>query len=352
MRASSWAAEYGLIDVVVGAGVEHPHDLGVVVTGGGDDHRHGRHAADHAEHVGAVEVRQARGRGRRRRAASRPRRRGRRRRGPRCGPRARRRRATRAMRLPDPLVVLDHEHRCHRAPTLRRRPRRGHRGSTRLNPPLGRPWAAAKRRAGQDGRVRQDRRSSSPRGSWPAPSPSTLASVGVSTVSDQVTGSSRPAPLSAEQVSDELARRRRRDASHRRRVDHDDDGAADHRRPPPPASTGGRPASASTTDLAPRGRWRPPTTTTTAPPPAAGRPGPTTSSAAPSPCASPPPGVTVVVATPARRASPWTISDSHGNGARVEFESDDHRSRRRRLVGRRSAGRGPRGRLSAGFTSP
>ena len=37
-------------------------------------------------------------------------------------------------------------------------------------------------------------------------------------------------------------------------------------------------------------------------------------------------GVTVVAAAP-KPASRWTASSTHGNGVRVEFESDDHRSR-------------------------
>src|SRR5690606_1266303 len=48
-----------LDQVVVGAGVEQPDDLGVVVPGGGDQHRDAGYPADHAQHVEAVQVGQA-----------------------------------------------------------------------------------------------------------------------------------------------------------------------------------------------------------------------------------------------------------------------------------------------------
>jgi hypothetical protein len=42
--------------VVVGAEVEHPHHLVLVVPRGRHDHRHRADAADHPEHLGAVDV--------------------------------------------------------------------------------------------------------------------------------------------------------------------------------------------------------------------------------------------------------------------------------------------------------
>jgi hypothetical protein len=150
----------------------------------------------------------------------------------------------------------------------------------------------------------------------------TVAWLGVSTVSDQLAGSgSHPDPLSADQISDELAA-----------------GPGD-------TTTTVQPESTTTTVL-------PSTTTTTAAPPPGGStttsttgsvaPPPPTATAQP-PAAQPvtksydleggtatlrftPTGVTVVVATPAPGFT-VKISDSHSNGKRVEFESDDHRSR-------------------------
>lgn len=157
-----------------------------------------------------------------------------------------------------------------------------------------------------------------------------VASLGVSMVGRQVTGS-RPAPLSAEQVREELA------------STGDEPGAGDTTTtaPPGPTVTAG-PATTSTTT----GGGGSPTTAPTA----GGASGPgspdgvtTTTTAAP-----PPPAaattrtyklvggtatlrfsaerVTVVVATPKAGFS-VDVSESHGDGARVEFEGEDHRSR-------------------------
>jgi len=149
-----------------------------------------------------------------------------------------------------------------------------------------------------------------------------LASVAVSMVSGQVTGS-RPAPLSAAQVEDELA-----SAS---------DGTT---------TTAGPTSSTTTTTIAPTAAG----TATTAPggPP----PTPTTSGSGPGPTTTTttrPPGpapssktydmaggtatlrfsaagVTVLAATPKPGFS-VDASPTHDNGVRVEFENDDHRSR-------------------------
>jgi hypothetical protein len=144
-----------------------------------------------------------------------------------------------------------------------------------------------------------------------------VATAGVSLVGDQVTDSRR-APFSAEQVREELA-----------------------------ADTE---AQATTTTTAPTVS----TTTTTAPavPPVtgggSGTAGPSTAGATTTTMTAPPPpapstvtynlvggtatlrfsasGVTVVAAVPSPGYS-VTVSQTHGTGKRVEFESDDHRSR-------------------------
>jgi hypothetical protein len=146
----------------------------------------------------------------------------------------------------------------------------------------------------------------------------TVAWLGVSTVSDQLAGSgSHPDPLSGDQISDELA-------------------AA-------PDSTTTVPLDPTTTTPSPT------TTTTTARPAGTGATTSTTVPVAPPTTTAPPPptqavtrsydleggtttlrftptGVTVVVATPAPGFT-VEISDSHSGGKRVEFESNDHRSR-------------------------
>ncbi len=50
------AAGERLHQVVVGPGVEQPDDLGLLVPGGGDQHRDAGYAADHPQHVEPVEV--------------------------------------------------------------------------------------------------------------------------------------------------------------------------------------------------------------------------------------------------------------------------------------------------------
>ena len=150
-----------------------------------------------------------------------------------------------------------------------------------------------------------------------------LASVAVSMVSGQVTGS-RPAPLSAAQVEDELAA-----ASDGTTTTTGSTGSTTSTSAPAAAGTattvpGGPPATATPTTSA---SGPGPTTTTTTRPPG---PAPSSKtydmvggtatlrfSAA---------GVTVLTATPKPGFSVDT-SSTHGNGVRVEFESDDHRSR-------------------------
>jgi hypothetical protein len=145
-----------------------------------------------------------------------------------------------------------------------------------------------------------------------------VASAGVSMVGEQVTDNSREAPLSAEQVREELV-------------------AGGH-----DTTTTERPAATTSTITAP--------TTVEAGgassdgPSAAADGGATTTSTTPPP---PPPvastktynlvggtatlrfsstGVTVVAAVPKAGFS-VDVSEAHDNGARVEFESEDHRSR-------------------------
>ncbi len=148
-----------------------------------------------------------------------------------------------------------------------------------------------------------------------------LASAAVAVVSRQVTDS-RPAPLSADDVREELAT----------------------------ARDAGEPSDATSTTAA----TVPTTTATTATttPGSSGTPGtsPTTtpgSGSTTSTTATPPvaptsktyaldggtatlrfssAGVTVVAATPKAGFS-VDVGETHGNGVRVEFESDDHRSR-------------------------
>lgn len=156
-----------------------------------------------------------------------------------------------------------------------------------------------------------------------------LASAGVSMVTRQVTGS-RPAPLSAGQVREELAA-----------GEIETDGTT---------TTTSAPARSSTTVAA-----SPSTTVTggpatTAPSSPSSGPGPSSAAAATTTTAPPPPpatttrtydlvggtatlrfspnGVTVVVATPKAGFS-VDVGASHDGGARVEFESVkfDHRSR-------------------------
>jgi len=143
----------------------------------------------------------------------------------------------------------------------------------------------------------------------------TVAWLGVSTVSDQLAGSgSHPDPLSSDEIQSEVAA---------------DEG------PDVTTTTTAPVAPTSTTTAAPVVRTTPttaapvvqPQTPTTAPP-AAAEPitrsydlegGTATLRFSPS-------GVTVVVATPAPGFT-VDIGESHDGGKRVEFESSDHRSR-------------------------
>jgi hypothetical protein len=145
-----------------------------------------------------------------------------------------------------------------------------------------------------------------------------VASVGVSMVGHQVIGS-RPAPLSAAQVSEELAA-----------TEASPDGTGtttsstttttSPEGPPPPAATGGP----GTTVTPPP--TQPGASPTTVAPPAQ----PTTKTydlvGGTATLRFSPSGVTVVVATPNAGFS-VDVGQSHGNGVQLEFESDDHRSR-------------------------
>jgi cytoskeletal protein RodZ len=141
-----------------------------------------------------------------------------------------------------------------------------------------------------------------------------LAGAGLGMVGRQVTGS-RPAPLSAEQVRDELA-------------------AAEA--PSTTSSTATTVPTSSTT--------APSTTSTTAPPTTDGGPAGSTTTTT-TPVATPPPttrsydlvggtvtvrfspaGVTLVSATPKAGFS-VEKGETHSNGIRVEFEGEDHKSR-------------------------
>jgi hypothetical protein len=142
----------------------------------------------------------------------------------------------------------------------------------------------------------------------------TVAWLGVSTVSDQLAGSgSHPDPLSAEEISAELAAEATSTST-------------------TGTTLAGGAETTSTTSTLPAGAST--TTTVAAPPP------PPPSEA---PSAAPvtrsydlvggrttlrfsPTGVTVVVATPAAGFTA-EIESSHDGGVRVEFESESHRSR-------------------------
>ena len=147
-----------------------------------------------------------------------------------------------------------------------------------------------------------------------------VASAGVSMVGDQVTDNAAQAPLSAEQVREELAA-----------------GSDDATTTEPPAATTTTITATPTTvdaggasgdDSAASTGGGATTTSTTPPPPSSGgvdqdlQPGRRHRHAAvqrrPASPSSPP------CPTP---ASPSTSATAHDNGARVEFESEDHRSR-------------------------
>lgn len=142
----------------------------------------------------------------------------------------------------------------------------------------------------------------------------TVAWLGVSTVSDQLAGSgSHPDPLSDDEISAELA------------------GTASSTTSTSGPEGGGSSTSTTATTVPP------PTTTTTE------RSQPAVTTTVAPPAVQPvtrtydleggtatlrfsPTGVTVVVASPAPGFT-VDIGDSHGGGKRVEFESDSHRSR-------------------------
>ena len=151
-----------------------------------------------------------------------------------------------------------------------------------------------------------------------------IATAGVAVVDDQLT-SSRPPPLSAQQVRDALADGDRAQSSAGTTSTTAAEGSTTSTTAGPSRSAGDDEVGSGDT-----GGARPvePTTTTARAP-------------APSPAAVTrtydlvggtatlrfsPTGVTVVAATPAPGFDVGT-GDSHDGGTRVEFESDDHRSR-------------------------
>ncbi|MEO7572552.1 MAG: hypothetical protein ABIX10_08950 [Acidimicrobiales bacterium] len=166
-----------------------------------------------------------------------------------------------------------------------------------------------------------------------------LASAAVSMVGRQVTGS-RPAPLSAEQVRDELAAL---PADPELTTTTTDPTPSTTLAIPPttPADAPGAAGPATPTTVpgpaAPRSDPGPGQVTPSPPPPALS---PTTSVvAAPAPSTRTydlvggtatlrfaPEGVEVLAATPDAGFS-VDVSNSHDNGVRVEFDRDDHRSR-------------------------
>jgi len=154
-----------------------------------------------------------------------------------------------------------------------------------------------------------------------------LASLGVSIVSRQVTGS-RPAPLTAEQIREELATGAEAPG-----------GGTTTSTIAPPSTTTTTADAGTPTTTRPGGRSP---TTTPGPTPGSGPSGAVTTAPPP-----PPPAATtrtyplvggtatlrfsadaveVVVATP-NAGFAVEISETHDNGVRVEFESDGHRSR-------------------------
>jgi hypothetical protein len=150
-----------------------------------------------------------------------------------------------------------------------------------------------------------------------------IVTVAVSLVRGQVTGS-RPAPLSAAQVQDELAS--------------EGDGTTTTTGSTSSTTTTTAPGAAGTATTTPGG----PSATTTSTVAVSG-PGPTTTTTTQPPGPAPSSktydlvggtatlrfsttGVTVLAATPKPGFS-VDVSETHENGVRVEFESDDHRSR-------------------------
>ena len=198
----------GLDDVVVGTGVEQPHDLGVVVPRGGHDDGHRSTRCGPSAARRRRRGRGGRGRAPRRRAASRRRRPGRRCRGPRCARRGRRRPATRAsvsrIRWSSSITSTD-------AIAARRYADGGRRpaGSRRLNQGLGLAWAASNAARASMVRVRRTVAfvARVVRGRRPRRRPSRGSASRSS--SEQLAGSgSHPAPLSAERDPRRAGRRR------------------------------------------------------------------------------------------------------------------------------------------------
>ena len=231
---------------------------------------------------------------------------------PRCARRARRRPAP-GQRLADPLVVLDHEHRCHRGWTLRRRRRPGDRVRG-LNPALGCGLGRRRPGPGQDGAVRRTvalRRGCG--SSAGALAVAVAVAAVVASVSDQVTGS-RPGPA-----------QRRGGGPGAGRATHLDHGTRRRDRPPPPrpGDRSTRGPARTTTTAAATGPTAPAPTTDHHPWPPPPTRAPTTSWAARHAAvlaqrghgrdAPPPPGFTV------------EVERAHDGVQRVEFESDDHR---------------------------
>jgi hypothetical protein len=140
----------------------------------------------------------------------------------------------------------------------------------------------------------------------------TVARLGVSSVGDELAGNaSHPAPLSAEEITAEVAAGSTSTTSGAPSTE-----ATTSTAPSDPGATTSATASTVTTT---------PTTTTTRPPAAVSTTrsydlvgGNVTLRFSPS-------GVTVVVATPAPGFS-VELGDSHGSGAKVEFEGEEHKS--------------------------
>ncbi|MGK2947366.1 MAG: hypothetical protein ACSLFP_02235 [Acidimicrobiales bacterium] len=152
----------------------------------------------------------------------------------------------------------------------------------------------------------------------------TTASIGVSMVSQQVTGD-RPAPLSATEVREELAAAAATAGSGSSTTS-----VVEPTEPTAPdvtAAAAPTPAAPPSTE-APRPRVAPspPTPTTTPPAPAGAETRTYSLIGGTATLRFTPAGVTVVTAIPKAGFS-VKVEPEHGNGVQVEFESDDHRSR-------------------------
>ena len=152
----------------------------------------------------------------------------------------------------------------------------------------------------------------------------TVAGLGVSMVTDQVTGS-RPAPLSAQQVQEQLDAGPTTDGG---TDTPSTDGTATDDTVTSTTSTTA-PVATTPTTAGPSSTDGPGTTAATTPPPP-----PTTAAVTRSydlvggsvTLRFEPSGVTVLLATPKAGFS-VDVGESHDSGARVEFESDGHKSR-------------------------